>query len=125
KVGRDFYLDEAVLARDSEGLIHLLVRYPEDFKGEVPALGGPLECNRRPWPIAQGEIADVLDVILLERLLPPTFVSLIGELLDRMERSGRSAMGEVSAGGERWRQALARRSQRPTREAVRGLSGAA
>lgn len=123
KVGRDFHLDEVALARDSEGLIHLLVRYPEDFKGEAPALGGPLECSRRPWPISQVEIVDVLDVILMERLLQPTFVSLIGEMLDRMERSGRSAMDEFSEVVESWRKTLARISKGPGREAIRGLFG--
>lgn len=123
KVGRDFHLEEVVLARDSDGLIHMLVRYPEDFNGAVPALGGPLECNRRPWPVAPGEMVDVLDVILRERLLQPTFVSLIGEMLDRMERSDRSAMEEFSEVVESWRKTLARISQGPSKEAVRGLFG--
>lgn len=123
RIGRDHDLGEVVLARDWDGLIHLLVRYPAEYKGAMPSLGGPLECNRRPWPAAKDEVVEILDVVLREKLLQPTFISLIGEMLDRMERSDRPAMDELVEVVDSWRRTLERLSKKPSKEALRGLFG--
>lgn len=115
-------LRDAILVKDHVGLIHLLARLPagrERF--EVP-LGRVL---RATWVDTQGPEGTTiwLDVACLDARLLRTFLSLIGEMLDRSDESGRPCIDELTEVLESWRVALARARGAMDRNRVIGIFG--
>ena len=113
---------DALLVKDHVGLIHLMTRLPEEReKFDVP-LGRLL---RAAW-IATNEDGgrrDWLDVVCTDARLLRTFLSLIGEMLDRSDESGRPSIDELAEVLESWRAALARERTAMDRNRLVGLFG--
>ena len=115
-------LRDALLVKDHVGLIHLLTRLPDDReKFDVP-LGRVL---RATWvqDVSVGAPAIWLDIACLDARLIRTFLSLIGEMLDRADTSGRPCIDELTEVLESWRAALARARGAMDRNRVIGVFG--
>lgn len=99
-------LRDAILVKDHVGLTHLLTRLPEGRERFDVPLGRVL---RATWVETQGNdgAAIWLDVACLDARLIRTFLSLIGEMLDRADTSGRPCIDELTEVLESWRAALA------------------
>lgn len=122
-IGRDHDLDEVLLGIDREGLIHLLARLPEDHEPKCSTVGGPLRSQWRERQLPDGTVLTMLDITCLDKRITPTLISLIGEMLDRMERSERAAVDELRQVLSSWRRALTRTQAREHGEILRGLFG--
>lgn len=115
-------LRDAILVKDHVGLIHLMAHLPaERERFEVP-LGRVL---RAVWVDTKGPQGTTiwLDVACLDARLLRTFLSLIGEMLDRSDESGRPCIDELTEVLESWRAALARARGAMDRNRVIGIFG--
>lgn len=121
-LGSPWRLQDALLVKDHVGLIHLMTRLPEDRERFDVPLGRLL---RAAW-IATNEDRgrrDWLDVVCTDARLLRTFLSLIGEMLDRSDESGRPSIDELAEVLESWRAALARERTAMDRNRLVGLFG--
>lgn len=121
-LGRPWRLEDAILVKDHVGLIHLMTLLPagrERF--EVP-LGKLLRAS---WVDTQDEEGrrDWLDVVCTDARLLRTFLSLVGEMIDRSDDSGRPSIDELVEVLESWRAALARERTVMDRNRLVGLFG--
>lgn len=121
-LGRPWRLEDAILVKDHVGLIHLMTLLPagrERF--EVP-LGKLLRAS---WVDTQDEEGrrDWLDVVCTDARLLRTFLSLVGEMIDRSDDSGRPSIDELVEVLESWRAALARERTAMDRNRLVGLFG--
>lgn len=115
-------LRDAILVKDHVGLIHLMAHLPAEREGfEVP-LGRVL---RTTWVDTESPEGTTmwLDVACLDARLLRTFLSLIGEMLDRSDESGRPCIDELTEVLESWRAALARARGAMDRNRVIGVFG--
>lgn len=115
-------LRDAILVKDHVGLIHLMTPLPagrEQF--DVP-LGRVL---RAAWTDTTGTdgTRTWLDVACLDSRLLRTFLSLIGEMLDRSDESGRPCIDELTEVLESWRAALSRARMAMDRNRIVGIFG--
>lgn len=115
-------LRDAILVKDHVGLIHLLARLPEGRERFDVPLGRVLQAT---WVETQGSegAAVWLDVACLDARLIRTFLSLVGEMLDRADASGRPCIDELTEVLESWRAALARARNAMDRNRVIGIFG--
>lgn len=121
-LGLPWRLQDALLVKDHVGLIHLMTLLPmgrERF--EVP-LGKLLRAS---WVDTDEEDGrrDWLDVVCIDARLLRTFLSLIGEMVDRSDESGRPSIDELTEVLESWRAALARERTAMDRNRLVGLFG--
>ena len=121
-LGSAWRLRDALLVKDHVGLIHLMARLPEDRERFDVPLGRLL---RAAWveTIEDGGRRDWLDVVCTDARLLRTFLSLIGEMLDRSDESGRPSIDELAEVLESWRAALARERTAMDRNRLVGLFG--
>lgn len=121
-VGPPERTDDVQLVKDHVGLIHLMVPLPEGRDEFDVPLGQLLKAK---WVATRDDGAQRvwLDVACTESRLLRTFLSLVGEMLDRAEDSGRHSLDELREVLGSWRQALARiRGAEDHRRAI-GLYG--
>ena len=121
-LGSAWRLQDALLVKDHVGLIHLMTRLPEDRERFDVPLGRLL---RAAWITTSedGGRRDWLDVVCTDARLLRTFLSLIGEMLDRSDESGRPSIDELAEVLESWRAALARERTAMDRNRLVGLFG--
>ncbi|HEX7351360.1 PD-(D/E)XK motif protein [Brachybacterium sp.] len=115
-------LRDAILVKDHVGLIHLMAHLPEDRERFDVPLGRVL---RATWVEADGGDgpAIALDIVCLDARLIRTFLSLVGEMLDRSDTSGRPCIDELIEVLESWRAALARARNVMDRNRIVGIFG--
>lgn len=115
-------LKDAILVKDHLGLYHLLTRLPEGRKPFDVPLGRVLKAA---WVESDGDGGDGtwLDVTCTDARLLRTFLSLIGEMLDRSDESGRPCIDELSEVLEDWRAAISRARREIARASAIGVFG--
>lgn len=121
-LGRPWRLEDALLVKDHVGLIHLMTLLPSGRERfEVP-LGKLLRAS---WVDTEDEAGrrDWLDVVCTDARLLRTFLSLVGEMIDRSDDSGRPSIDELIEVLESWRAALARERMAMDRNRLVGLFG--
>lgn len=113
---------DALLVKDHVGLIHLMTLLPAGRERFDVPLGRLL---RATWvdTSEDGERRLWLDVLCTDARLLRTFLSLIGEMLDRSDESGRPCIDELTEVLESWRAALARERLGMDRNRIVGLFG--
>lgn len=122
EVGPPGRTGDALLVKDHIGQIHLMVPLPEGRNEFDVPLGQLLKAK---WVATREDGAQRvwLDVACTEARLLRTFLSLVGEMLDRAEDSCRHCLDELQEVLGSWRQALARiRGAEDHRRAI-GLYG--
>jgi hypothetical protein len=121
-LGASGRLDDVVLAKDHVGQIHLLTALPEGRGAFDVPLGRTL---RTEWieTFEDGATSTRLDVACTDARLLRTFMSLIGEMLDRADESGRASIDELTEVLSSWRAALAREREDLNRQRAIGLFG--
>lgn len=113
---------DAILVKDHTGLFHLLAQLPDGrSEFEVP-LGRVLKAVWVETRTSRG-VNVWLDVACLDARLLRTFLSLIGEMLDRADTSGRHCIDELTEVLESWRAAIARLRGTMDRNRVTGIFG--
>ncbi|MCF2586104.1 PD-(D/E)XK motif protein [Brevibacterium sp. UCMA 11752] len=114
--------DDALLVRDHLGQIHLMTRLPKNREQFKVPLGRTL---RATWIEVKGKNEDTrhLDVVCTDARLLRTFLSMIGEMLNRAAESGKSCLDELAEVLESWREALSRESREIDRKRAIGLFG--
>ncbi|MGP5921600.1 PD-(D/E)XK motif protein [Brachybacterium alimentarium] len=122
KIGPSGRIDDALLARDVDGLVRLLAKLPPGREQRDVPLGPLLRVQ---WVPVSGDRATgtYLEVACLDARLSPTFLSLVGEMLERSDSSGRPCVDEIIAVLDAWRAALARSQQELNRNRAIGLFG--
>lgn len=113
---------DAILFKDDSNLIGLLVELPEGRDRFDLPLGRTL---RTDWVTTRGTdgTAVRLKVLCTDARLRRTFLSLIGEMLDRADESGRFCIDELNEVLGSWRAALARARRELDQERAIGLFG--
>jgi hypothetical protein len=118
-IGPNRDISETRLAKDHLGDIHLLVRLPQGRARFSLPLGEVLPAD---W--LDEEDGDVsLDVKSTDSRLTPTFLSLVGEMLSRVDDSGKPCIDELMHVLSSWREALAREQRGLSRQRAIGLFG--
>ncbi|MBF0817607.1 PD-(D/E)XK motif protein [Microbacterium paludicola] len=121
RLGPDWHMREALLVRDHLDVIHLLIERPDDSPRIDPLLGDAFPVT---WLEASAESPhERIDIACSDSELRPTFFSLIGEMLDRVEATRHSVYFELAAVVEDWRRALERVRLRTSRQQAVGLFG--
>lgn len=114
-------VDEVMLCKDHLGHIHLVVERQAEAPKFTPAFGAVLETK---WIAFDGEtVAGHLDVMCSDPKLHDTFVSLVGEMLDRVDDGTGTALGELRRVVDDWHRALTRASKTISRQQLIGLFG--
>ncbi|MGO1472462.1 MAG: PD-(D/E)XK motif protein [Flaviflexus sp.] len=111
------------LGKDDAGNIHLLIVSPPGFARLEPKLGPVFPAEWESLVSKQGEEIWFLNIGCKDRRLLHTFHSLVGELVDRVEKSGRRGVIELFEVIESWRRALERASRQLSRSLEIGLFG--
>jgi hypothetical protein len=121
-LGASGRLEDVILAKDHLGQIHLLTSLPDGREAYDVPLGRTL---RAEWIETQEDdgVRTRLDVACTDARLLRTFMSLIGEMLDRADESGRPTIDELTEVLASWRAALARERQDLDRQRAIGLFG--
>jgi len=121
-IGPDRNLNEARLAKDHSGDIHLLVKLPPGRSKFSLPLGPVLPAT---WLEEPGDATPrvSLDVRSNDPSLTPTFLSLVGEMLNRVDESGGACIDELTRVLSAWREALARERGGLSRQQAIGLFG--
>lgn len=121
-LGPDGRLHDARLVKDHVGIIHLMARLPESRESFDVPLGRVLRAS---WVEVQehGGVTAWLDVACLDARLIRTFLSLIGEMLDRADASGRPCIDELIQVLGSWRAALSRARNTMDSNRIIGLFG--
>lgn len=121
-IGPDRNINEARLAKDHEGCIHLLVTLPPGRTKFTPPLGNVLPAA---WLDDQDGLPaqPALDVRSTDARLTPTFLSLVGEMLGRVDDNGGTCIDELMRVLASWREALAQERRGLSRERAVGLFG--
>lgn len=122
ELGPSGRLRDALLVKDHVGLFHLMTMLPPGREPFDVAVGKLL---RTAWVDTQedGRTEDWLDVVCIDARLLRTFLSLIGEMLDRSDASGRACIDELTEVLESWRAVLARERSAMDRNRVVGIFG--
>lgn len=117
--------EEARLARGVHGEVQILVALPPG-RAQFPVAAG--NVLRADWMRAEllgtsDQSGVVLCLTCGDARLHPTLVSLVGEMTDRAERSGRQCIDELSDALASWRAILSRERSALSRNAMLGLFG--
>jgi hypothetical protein len=115
-------LRDAILVKDHVGLVHLMTRLPEGRERFDVPLGRVLRATWVETESGDGTAVG-LDIACLDSRLIRTFLSLVGEMLDRSDMSGRPCIDELTEVLESWRAALARARNAMDRNRIVGIFG--
>jgi hypothetical protein len=121
-IGPDRNVREARLLRDHLSRFHLIVSLPLGRATFTPLTSELLPAKWLDTDFEGGNEV-CLDVICEDDSLNPTFFSLIGEMLERVEATGRACMDELMRVLASWREALARERGLLSKQGVIGLFG--
>lgn len=121
-VGPDRNMHEARLAKDHLGIVHLIVALPADRSRFEPPLGDVLPATWLDEETEDGGKTS-LDVASTDSSLTPTFLSLVGEMLSRVDETGNHCIDELMRVLSAWREALSRERQALSRQRLIGLFG--
>lgn len=121
-LGPEGRLRDALLIKDHVGIIHLMTLLPTGRERFDVPLGRLL---RAEWVDTRegGAHRLWLDVACTDARLLRSFLSLVGEMLDRSDESGRPCIDELTEVLESWRAALARERTAMDRNRLVGLFG--
>lgn len=111
---------EVAVAKDSKGYFHVVIELPKGTAEFDTKLGDVLPAE---WITVQSSGARLLDVTCADTRLVPTFATMVGEMLDRIDVSGTTAVDELSRVLESWRLILAQQARDRGRNQVIGLFG--
>jgi len=121
RLGPDWNMREALLVLDHADQISFVIERPEDLPRIEPKLGGPLPIS---W-IAQSADSprERIKIDCPDPALRTTFLSLIGEALDRVDAKHGTVYLEVSKVVDDWRRALQAARSGLSRQGLIGLFG--
>lgn len=122
-IGPQYSPRDPLLAKFSSGLIHVFIKVPDDSNLLMPPVGDALHAEWSTMPNPEGGIETYLNLSCRDESLLPTFHSLIGEMIDRMEQSGQQAMSEFISVLESWRNALAQARNEVSQRSITGMFG--
>lgn len=111
------------MGKDALGNLHLLLVSPAGFARMPPGLGPVFPASWDSLVSADGGRVDVLDITCTDVRFLPTFHSLVGELLDRVDQTGRKGIAELYEVIESWRRAIDSASRQISRSLEVGLFG--
>ncbi len=121
-IGPDRNLSEARLALDHLGVIHLFVALPPGRETFALPLAEVLPAKWFAEEVDDAE-SSALDIACPDPKLIPTFLSLLGEMLTRVDESGDACIDELMRVLGGWREALAREQRASSRQRAIGLFG--
>lgn len=121
-IGPDRNMHEARLAKDHLGIVHLIVSLPAGRTRFTPPLGDVLPAT---WldEAVDDDASAPLDVASTDPSLTPTFLSLVGEMLTRVDETQEPCIDELMRVLSSWREALSREKHSLSRERLIGLFG--
>lgn len=121
RLGPDWNMREALLVRDHQDRVSLVIERPENAPRIEPSLGSTLPIT---WidPSA-GSALDRMMIACPDPALRTTFLSLVGEVLDRVDSSHGSVYLEVSKVVDDWRRVLETSRIAFSRTLIVGLFG--
>lgn len=121
RLGPDWNMREALLVRDHQDRVSLVIERPEDAPRVEPSLGDTLPVN---WiaPSVDSPLERLM-ITCPDPALRMTFLSLIGEVLDRVDSTRGSIYIEVSKVVKDWRRVLETARVAFSRTFIVGLFG--
>lgn len=121
RLGPDWNMREAFLTLDYAGRLSFVIERPDDLPRIEPRVGGALPVS---WiaPSA-GDPRERIMIECPDAALRPTFLSLIGEVLDRVDAQHGTVYLEVSKVVDDWHRALQVARTGLSRQALIGLFG--
>lgn len=121
RLGPDWNMREALLVLDYADRLSFVIERPEDLPRIEPKLGGTLPIS---W-IAPSEDhpRERIKIDCPDPALRATFLSLVGEVLDRVDAKRATVYLEVSKVVEDWHRALQAARSGLSRQALIGLFG--
>lgn len=121
RLGPDWNMREALLVRDHQDRVSLVIERPENAPRVEPPLGDTLPVN---WiaPSADAPLERLM-ITCPDPALRMTFLSLIGEVLDRVDSTHSSIYVEVSKVVNDWRRVLETARATSSRTLIVGLFG--
>ncbi|SIT70224.1 PD-(D/E)XK motif protein [Microbacterium sp. RU33B] len=121
-IGPDRNMHEARLAKDHLGIVHLIVSLPAGRSRFAPPLGDVLPAKWLDEDFEDG-VKTSLDVASTDPSLTPTFLSLVGEMLSRVDETDDPCIDELMRVLSSWREALSREGRTLSRQRLIGLFG--
>jgi hypothetical protein len=121
-IGPDRRMHEARLAKDHLGIVHLIVTLPAGRSRFTPPLGDVLPATWLEEDFGDG-VKTSLDVASTDPSLTPTFLSLVGEMLSRVDETQDPCIDELMRVLSSWREALSREKRTLSRQRLIGLFG--
>lgn len=124
-VGPSHAVGDARIAHGVHGEVHILVSLPHGREKFAVNGGSALRTEWRQVHAMDGNAPgmNILFLTCTDARLHPTLISLIGETVDRAERSGRPCIDELADALASWRAILARDQSKLSRNAMLGLFG--
>lgn len=121
RLGPDWNMREALLVLDYSGRLSFVIERPESLPRIEPRLGDSLPVS---WiPPSVGDPLERIRIDCPESALRATFLSLIGEVLDRVDAKHGNVYVEVSKVVDDWRRALQAARTGLSRQGLIGLFG--
>lgn len=121
RLGPDWNMREALLVLDYAGQLSFVVERPEGLPHLEPGLGESLPVS---WIARSSDSArERIKIDCPDPALRMTFLSLVGEVLDRVEVTRDSVYLEVSKVVQDWRRALRAARSKLSRQGLIGLFG--
>lgn len=121
RLGPDWNMREALLVLDHADQLSFVIERPDGLPRIEPRVGGALPIGWIP-PSAE-DPRERLKIDCPDPALRPTFLSLIGEVLDRVDARRGSVYLEVSRVVDDWRRALRAARSNLSRQQLIGLYG--
>lgn len=121
RLGPDWNMREALLVVDYLGQLSFVIERPESIPRIEPRLGDTLPVS---WiPASADSPRERIKIDCPDPALRATFLSLIGEVLDRVDAERGTVYLEVSKVVEDWRRALQAARSGASRQGLIGLFG--
>lgn len=121
RLGPDWNMREAFLALDYAGRLSFVIERPDDLPRIEPKVGGALPVS---WvPPSPGNPRERIMIECPDAALQATFLSLIGEVLDRVDARRGTVYLEVSKVVDDWHRALQVTRSGLSRQSLIGLFG--
>lgn len=121
RLGPDWNMREALLVRDHQDRVSLVIERPEHTPRIEPSLGNTMPIT---WIAPSGDSPlERMMITCPDPALRTTFLSLIGEVLDRVDSTHGAVYVEVAKVVDDWRRVLETASTAFSRSLVVGLFG--